>query len=409
MKDTVSVPVPTTGSEIHMWKPSYPDFYSRSEVMRQTGHYSSALPALLAETSFTFDSSLLSEIEEATLRLQEFDYFARSMLGKHSLTLGPMSAILLRTESASSSQIENLTTTAKQLALVELGMSHKPNAEIVMGNVKAMEAALRFSDSLDVPSILAMHEELLINQPGLERYAGKFRDEVVWVGGRDNAGPRNAEFVGPQPPLIVPAMDDLVRFMRRSDIPSLAHIALSHAQFETIHPFVDGNGRTGRAISQMMLRNKKLTIHTTVPISAGILINTRDYFGALTTFRQGDAAPIIQIFCDATRYACGSGKKLITDLHDQLLQSREQLTGIRADAQVWNIIPHLIAQPIVNSRYLKKTLGINDAAAARALDTLVSRGILEEKTGHSRNRMWVHHGILSVLDEYASQIQRHKV
>lgn len=408
MNDSAPVPIPQTGSETHLWKPTYPDFYSRSEIVRQTGAYSSAVPAMLAELSFTINSSLLTDIEEATLRLHEFDFFARSTLGEQSLTLGPMSAILLRTESSSSSQIEHLTTTAKQLALAELGMSTKPNAQIVMGNVKAMEAALNLSDSLEIPSILAMHKELLINQRGLSIYAGKYREDLVWVGGRDTAGPRQAEFVGPQPPLIEPAMEDLVRFMRRTDIPALAHIALSHAQFETIHPFVDGNGRTGRAISQMMLRNKKLTTYTTVPISAGILINTPAYFAALTAFRQGDAGPIIQVFCDATRYACGSGKKLVSDLNEQLFDSRERLNGVRADAKAWNIVPHLISQPIVNSRYVKHTLGINDATAARALETLVSRGILEEKTGHSRNKMWVHHGILSVLDDYASQIQRHK-
>lgn len=408
MSTQVQFRVPPATLETHFWKPSFPDHYSRAEVQRQTGQYQSVVPARLVDAKFSFDLEISTEMEEATLRLQEFDLYSLARFGKESVVLGPMSSILLRTESASSSQIEQLTTTAKQLALAELGQSSKANAHTVVGNVRAMEAALALADNLDLSSIRAMHRELLIGHPSLSSYAGFYREELVWVGGRDNAGPRQAEFIGPQPELIDEAMNDLVGFMNRTDLPIIAQIAIAHAQFETIHPFVDGNGRTGRALAQMMLHNKGLTTHTTVPISAGILTNTRRYFDSLTQFRQGDAGAVVQIFCDAARFASGTGKDLINALNGQLEQARTQLMGIRSDAAAWKVLPLLIAQPIVNAKYLKNRLGLNDSAATRTIDTLVSRGIVMESTGHSRNRVWVHQGILQVLDEYAAGISRRR-
>ncbi|MCU1476182.1 MAG: cell filamentation protein Fic [Subtercola sp.] len=317
-----------------------------------------------------------------------------------------MSAILLRTESASSSQIEQLTTSAKQLAIAEIDEGSKANAATVVGNVRAMEAAVRFSDNLDETSILAMHRELLTHQAGLQHEAGKLRTQLVWIGNRDTAGPRGAEFIAPRHELIPAAIADLVEFMRRDDVPALMQIAVAHAQFETIHPFIDGNGRTGRALTQAMLRNKRLATHVTVPISAGILTDTSRYFRALTAYREGDAAPIVRHFADASRYAAVTGRKLVDDLYEQVEESREKLQGLRPQSVAWQILPRLIGQPVVNARYLKSALGLNDVTAVRALSALTERGVLLERTGLARNRVWQHNGILDVLDTYAANIRR---
>ncbi|MEK8226418.1 Fic family protein [Oerskovia sp. M15] len=133
---------------------------------------------------------------------------------------------------------------ARQLALAEIDQSTSANAQTVVANVRAMEAALALADRLDETAILTMQHELLSGQRGWEQHAGRYRDGLVWVG-TSSISPRGASHVAPQPELVAPAMRDLVDFMHRDDLPVLVQAAVAHAQFETIHPFVDGNGRTG--------------------------------------------------------------------------------------------------------------------------------------------------------------------
>ncbi len=401
--ETLAIPAAT--EETHTWIPVDGGMYSRAELRRQRGTYQSTVPARIANWTPSLSGGLSADIEDATRALVEFDSYALRVLGADDPAVGPMSAILLRTESASSSQIENLTTSARQLALAELLETDKPNALTVIGNVRAMEAAIRLSQRIDQAAILAMHAELLIRQPGFERHAGVWRDQLVWIG-RDNAGPRGADFIAPQPERLPGCLNDVVAFTARDDLPVLLQIAVAHAQFETIHPFVDGNGRTGRALAQALLRNKGVASHTTVPVSAGLLRNVTNYFDALDAFRAGNAAPIVRRFAEASRYAAVTGRRLVDDLAGQLADARELLAGVRPQAAAWRVLPHLVAQPIVNTTYLIKTLGLNKVTASRTLDLLTERGVLNERTGRRRNRVWQHSGILDVLDSYAEEIRR---
>ena len=184
--------------------------YSRAEVERQTGSYESAVTPAIAAWPPTLDSETIANVEQATLALREFDLHSLTLFGAASPALAPLSAILLRTESASSSQIEQLTTSAKQLALAELDEGHKRNVITVVGNVRATEAALRLSADLDEAAILAMHFELLSRQTGLHHEAGRYRSELVWIGNRHNAGPRGATFIAPQHELVPDAISDVI-------------------------------------------------------------------------------------------------------------------------------------------------------------------------------------------------------
>jgi Fic family protein len=399
------IPVDAVSSETFDWVPRAPEMFSRAEVVRQTGLYEATVTAPIADWRPQVSGEDAADIEDATRQLVAFDEHARRALGTDSPALGPMTAILLRTESASSSQIEQLTTSAKQLALAEIDEGDKANALTVIGNVRAMEAALALSDEITEDAILQMHSALLRHQPGLEHEAGSYRREQVWIG-PGNAGPRQAEFVAPHHDRVPGAIADLVRFVTRQDLSVLVQVAVAHAQFETIHPFVDGNGRTGRALAQSILRNKGLVGSTAVPISAGLLVNTDRYFAALSAFRTGDAGPIIREFALASRIAASTGTHLVDDLVGQLDDSRARMQGIRTDAAAWRILPALVGQPAVNTKYLKSALGLGPVAAQRALDTLTDRGVLVETTGRGRNRVWQHRGIFEVLDGYADRIRR---
>ncbi|MCT9001063.1 Fic family protein [Microbacterium sp. PMIC_1C1B] len=269
-----------------------------------------------------------------------------------------------------------------------------------------MEAALRLADDISEESILAMHKALMLHHPGFSPDdAGRFRTEQVWIGPGE-AGPRTADFVAPHHNRIAEAIEDLVRFVGRQDVPVLAQVAVAHAQFETIHPFPDGNGRTGRALAQSILRNKGLVGSTAVPISAGLLVDVPRYFDALGEFRGGDAGPIIRAFARASRIAATTGSQLVDDLVEQLEESRAKMAGIRSDAAAWKILPRLVGQPAVNANYLKDTLGLGEMTALRALDSLMERRVLTETTGRSRGRVWQHRGIFDVLDSYAAVIRR---
>ncbi|WP_404287553.1 Fic family protein [Glutamicibacter arilaitensis] len=403
---SASFDFPPMKYENHFWKPANPHIFSNAEVRRQTGSYTSALPAQIANWYPQPDSLVITGLEEAIHALQDFDVYSLLRLGTENPELGPMSSVLLRTESSSSSQIEQLTTTARQLALAEIDEGDKVNARTVVGNVHAMESALSLANQISLKSILSMHQNLMNQQIGMEAEAGKLRRELVWIGGTDNAGPRGASFVAPSHELIRDAVEDLVAFISRTDLPAIVQAAIAHAQFETIHPFVDGNGRTGRALVHSILRHRRISQYTTAPISAGILRDTAGYFEALEAFRAGDAAPIIQNFINASIFAASTGKDLIDSMAAQLDDSATKLVGLRSSSAAWRILPRLISQPVVNARYLKEQLGLGDAAIHRALGVLTERGVLVEKSGRSRNRIWQHVGVLKILDEYAKSLRR---
>lgn len=229
--------------------------------------------------------------------------------------------------------------------------------------------------------------------------------QLVWVG-TDSYTPCGASFVGPQPELIDACMADLMLFLQRDDIPVLLQCALAHAQFETIHPFVDGNGRTGRALIHAVLRSKGLTAHLVPPVSAGLLRATDTYFDALTAFRAGDAAPLIAVFAEASLFAAQSGIDLIDSLDGQIEATKTALRGTRRDAAVWKVLPYLIAQPVINSQYLRSAIGLSKPQAERALRALADADVLVPRNTAKRNVVWEHRGILDVLDDYASSLRR---
>ena len=399
--------MPPVGHQADYWIAENDGRASRAAMAAASGPYASTVPAKLAKLTIQLPADLAADAEEAASELARFDEYARARLGIDSPALGPMSAILLRTESSSSSQIENLTAGARQLALAEIGQSTSTNASIVTANVRTMEAALRLADDLDEHAILAMQRELLLAQPGWAEHAGQYRTRLVWVG-TSSITPRGSAHVGPQADLVSEAMADLVVFIHRDDLQVIAQAAVAHAQFETIHPFADGNGRTGRAIVHAMVRAKGLVRSTTAPISAGLLMSTTGYTDALGAYRAGDAGPIIERFAEASRYAARSGSRLVDQLAEQIDEGSAALhrAKLRPQAVAWRVLPHLIAHPVVNARFLIEGLGLNAAGAQRALTQLTDAGVLSERTGLKRDRIWQHAGILTVLDAYAAGLRR---
>lgn len=361
------------------------------------GTYKSAVPATIADLVLDLPQSVVADAESASREITRFD----AELGGE---IAPFSSVLLRSESAASSRIENLTATARAIGEAELpGGKAKRNAEIIVANTAAMQAAVTLADTVDADAIRAMHGALMSGDP--HHTPGEFRREPVWIGG--GSTPIGATFVGPRHELIPGAIDDLIAFAQRADLPALPQIAVGHAQFETIHPFTDGNGRTGRALVHALLRNKGLTRQVTVPVSAGLLADTDGYFAALTSYREGDAAPIVERFSHAAVLAIANGRQLITELRD-IRDSWNAVITARSDSTVWKVADLLTRRPVVNAALLAQELGINSTNAHRYLNPLTDAGILAEASSGPRNRVWRSVEVLAALDAFAERAGRRR-
>jgi fido (protein-threonine AMPylation protein) len=232
--------------------------FSRAQRSTIRRHYQAAIPATIARIDVTLDAEALAAADDARAEISRFDAELSTMLP--GTEIAPLAAVLLRTESASSSQIENITARAKTLALAELGVATiGRNAKLVAANVDAMNRALELTDSATPATILAIHDALMRGQEHAD--PGRFRTEQVWIGG-SSASPHSAAFVPPHHTRVPAAIDDLCTFVTRTDVPLLAQSAIAHAQFETIHPFNDGNGRTGRALGRAARRHRFLLRRT---------------------------------------------------------------------------------------------------------------------------------------------------
>ncbi len=314
----------------------------------------------------------------------------------------PMPAVLLRTESASSSQIEHLTANARNLATAALGLRAGENAEVVADNAAAMRRALDLAGPLTRDQILSIHETLLRRSD--PEIAGSFRTGPVWIG-RPDLSPHGADFIPPRWERVEDSVSDLVAFAARRDMNGLVQGALAHAQFETIHPFADGNGRTGRAIVHSILRATGFARHTTVPVSSGLLGDTGGYFRALTSYREGDIDPIVATFAGAARRAVANGRQLAADtaaIHEEW----QRAIRARRDSGAWRLADHLFAQPVVNSAYVERFLGSSRQGAFNAIATLVTAGALHHGSADRRNQVWHSREVLDAMDAFAARATR---
>jgi Fic family protein len=325
-------PAPTTwpalGEEERAWEsridPGHLDVWQRHRIARP---YRAAVVPRIADLSPRLAPETIAEQSEASAEIARFD-------ADMEVLPVPMPAILLRSESASSSQIERLTASSRNIALAALDLGTKQNSELIVANVRAMQRALDVSGVLTGETILAAHTALLEHAD--PEIAGRWRTEQVWIGGTD-ISPHGAEFVPPHAEHVPALIDDLVAFAARDDLPALTQATLVHAQFETIHPFLDGNGRAGRAIMHTVMRSRGLTRRSTVPVSSGLLRDTTRYFDALTAYRRGDPDAIVRQASRAALAAIDNGRILAMEMTGIRETARADLRA-RADSVAWPLL-----------------------------------------------------------------------
>lgn len=369
---------------------------ARSQALgRVRATYTSAVPPPIATEVPLIPEGLSLLLENATLELSRFD-------AEHGQRLHGFGPLLLRSEASSSSRIENLTANARNVLAAELDLSPSRNAQEIVGNTRAMQAALDLAGNPSAQSILTMHSALLPNSS-----SGTWRDDMVWIG-TSSLSPVNADYVAPSPHRVPALISDLEIFMARTDLAPLTLAALAHAQFETIHPFTDGNGRTGRALFQSLLRHRGVTRSVVIPVSAGLLANVSHYHSALTAYRGGDIAPILESFAHASLRAIENSRRLIEDLDAINSRWEGQLASarVRRDSRAWKLLSTFLVTPVATASTLGKQAGVASTNIYPHLNRLEELGIVEKKNAYQKGSYWIAPEPLEALDSFAERAGR---
>lgn len=308
-------------------------------------------------------------------------------------------ASLLRSESSASSQIENLTSSVRNVALAELSDDAPNNAVLIAGNVVAMRAALDVPAECTVDSLVEVHKALV--EPSGQSYGGELRDEQVWIGGTPYS-PHGANYVAPRWERVPALLDDLCAFCKRDDVNSIAQAAIAHAQFENIHPFVDGNGRCGHALIHRQLASNGALLCGGLPISAGLLHDSESYFAALSAYREGDALAIVEELANAIEIALSIGVTATSRI-EELLDSWHELIEERKGSAIHRLPELLAEQPVVDAAFVADKLGISDRMARNVLARACEYGIVRQLGSARRNRFFQADELLEILEDISAK------
>lgn len=384
---------PSVAYETCAWERDYDElaFIPKSRRRKILPTYEAALPAKIAQLTVNLSPEIQRRIADVEVAITRFDEAQNARDWN-------LPALLLRSESSSSSQIERLTSSVRNVALAELSDKAPTNALLIAGNVAAMREALRQSGPVSIDSICSIHDVLMAETSEWEG----LRDEQVWIGGTPYS-PHGASFVPPHASRVPDYVNDLIEFGVREDVPPVAKEAIFHAQFETIHPFTDGNGRTGRALVHRMLANDEVLMHSTLPVSAGLLHDVERYMKAIDAYHVGKIEPIIACFADALELAVVIGLRIADDVDDVLSAWRASNTD-RAGSASHGLPELLVEQPVVNAAYVANRLAITDRAARTLIETACERGILSKMGNAKRGAYYQADELIGILEE-ASRLQ----
>lgn len=382
---------PSVTYEERTWKrdPDELAFIPKSRRRRITSTYKAAIPARISEERPSLSPELAQRIAEVEVAIARFDQDQASR-GYN------LPAILLRSESSSSSQIERLTSSVRNVALAELSDKAPSNARLIAGNVAAMRRAIENRGPVSEDSICAIHDTLM---EGTGELSG-LRAEQVWIGGTPYS-PHEALFVPPCASRVPDCLNDLVAFAAREDIPAIAKAAVFHAQFETIHPFTDGNGRTGRAVIHQMLAYDEVLQFSTLPISAGLLHDVDRYMDALTVYHEGEPEHIIECMTDALELAVVIGSRIAFDV-DAVLDEWRTRNDDRSDSASHRLSTLLVEQPVVDTACVARALAVTDRTARTLVEKACERGILSKMGNARRGAFYQASELIDILEEASS-------
>jgi Fic family protein len=360
----------------------------------QQYQYKSFSPACINHSWMVDDEKLIFMLSRANILLGELNAFS---------TLIPNVDFFIKMhvkkEATNSSRIEGTQTNIEEaLQKIEnINPEKRDDWQEVENYVTAMNMAIDELNRLPLCNRLLKqtHATLLQNVRGEQKQPGEFRSSQNWIGG---ASINDAAFVPPHPSEVVDLMSDLELFLQNRDvfIPDLIKIAIAHYQFETIHPFCDGNGRIGRLLITLYLVSESVLCKPTLYLSDFFVKNKMLYYNNLMFARQNnDMMQWVRFFLEGVIQTAESSIntfKQIIAMKERIEQT--EITKLGKKAQVaQQFLLYLYGQPIVDSEDVTKELGINKSTALRLINDFINTGILKEMTGFKRNRIFI-------FDEY---------
>lgn len=350
-----------------------------SAADRRPGQFRAYVPDELNGARQEFQPATIRTTERALQTVARAD----AQVGSETAFLN---RLLIRSESIASSYIEGQVVSPKRLAVADAIGRGDRTALTVMGNVRATEQAVQDLSAperqVTIADLVALQHLIAPNVPS------GVRTVQNWVGGQ-GFSPLRAAFVPPPPEFVPDLLADLLAYLNRDDMNPIVQAALVHARFETIHPFIDGNGRVGRALIHTVLRRAEVTRNALVPVSTVFAAHTDQYLGGLTAIRAEN--PVydgwILGFCEALQEASITMVRLAEQalsvdqrLAEQLVTYRREQGRSpavpRRDALVRRTLAVLRSEPVLTVGRVQELFGVSQPTAFRALDGLTRAKIL---------------------------------
>jgi Fic family protein len=365
--------------------------------------YEAYVPEEIAEIDPVLPASASRVLQEADKAVRELNDDLPSVTGLEAL-----SRQLLRQESVASSRIEGLVMSHRRLARAAIAgedQHRDTTAESILGNIAAMEHAITVTSALAnlTPAAIVDVHRVLMEQTRDSHIAGIVRRSQNWIGG-NNYNPWGAAFVPPPETEVGRLLADLAAFINRRDISPTLQAAIAHAQFETIHPFPDGNGRTGRCLIHVVYRRAALAPRFVPPVSLVLATNGDGYIRGLTSYRAGNLEDWFLDFALTVIKACHAARDLARELDELERRWLEQAGKPRRDSTAHKLIQALPAQPILRLSHAMALTGAGNSAAHKALNDLHATGVLKQVTVGRRNRAWEAVGLLNLVDEFERRL-----
>ena len=353
------------------------------QLIRQIEGYRAFIPAPLPpDPRPIFDDELIALLSKADRALGRLDGIT-SILPNPDLFV----AMFVRQEAVLSSQIEGTQSTLDDVLQFELddeGSDLPKDIGEVVNYVNAMNYGLGRLNELPLclKLIREIHERLLRGVRGGEKTPGDFRRTQNWIGPA-GCSLNTASFVPPPVHEMHPALDNLERFLHDADsFPVLVHCALAHAQFETIHPFIDGNGRVGRLLITFLLCQREILHRPLLYLSSYLKTHRAEYYDRLMAIRlSGDWEGWIKFFLRGVFEV----SQAASDTARKILELRERH---RQRVKVQPLLDYLFEQPLVSIHMVQKRLGCGFPTASKYVEKFAEEGLLRETTGFHRNRRY---------------------
>jgi Fic family protein len=369
------------------------------QYVQQLEGYRAFEPAgLPPDPPIAYDNSLMARLSAADTAVGRLDGLTRT-LPDADLFL----AMYVRQEALLSSSIEGTECTMDDVLAFELLGDDEPNLDVgeVVNYIAALNRGVALLDELPLCNRLLreVHAVLLRSGRGADKTPGEFRRSQNWIG-PGGCTLLTASFVPPPPHVMSSAMSDLEQFIHSAPTPILLTAGLAHAQFETIHPFLDGNGRTGRLMIGLLLHERDVLSRPVLYLSTFLKRHQANYFNRLTAVRsKGDWEGWLDFFLTGVYESATNAATTAEAIHRLRETDRARIAAaggvVGYDIAV---LDRLFSQPLVNAAWVERVIGVTASTANKVLDRMCAAGVLRETTGNRRNRLYRYDEYVNLFD-----------